>query len=725
MDTNRKSAIVGKHRRGAVAVLAMLFLVILATMTVAVYSVATLNVQAASNLSDVSRARSAAESGLRWFSYKLVKMNRPHTTIGKITATVASGLWPDITAALNTDFTQTNPINSAMMVNSSDALLTVNGNTVTTARLWSDSDGDSFQIIFQQHPLNASDTLDARYLRVTSIGYYQNAQRSCRMDYKIDKKINFAVIGKVPIQIGRNVLVEGSICMGTTATPSNQPPILSMSDFNNLTPDLTTAIAGFQQFLTNNYSGFDNRIGINDPAYKKAVAAGYSDYDGDGYIDEYDLFLKEFDASGTNHAVTAAQFTDPMTGKLYDDSLMQVIDNLGAPLYSGAPTRSGYQDGVVDDRDNYAKIRGQVLITEGVSSLESRLSSSGRTMEDVMQGPIVPQSPGEAPVVFGVDPNSVPSLDPANFEQCAANFGDQSGSNAGTPSRSATAISNTTLSASDANGGTVTEHTPYGSTSYQATYKRPVFQNMTFTNVTIPKGLNAKFENCTFKGVTFVQTQEDITNPSSGDVTTSATTGKQWAQSKISGSSFSSNTVLISSGTPQSGQTITQGSKNGNNLHFDNCTINGPLAGNYATAYTHFANSWEFTGNTDIDLSGLPVDQQTATIVSPQVNIEMGSFTQPGKSPSTLLGVVVAGNIDIRGTGTVDGSIIVTGDGAGNTTLGWFGSNDGSTNTTSPMPEGGFGGLNLRYNPFRALPDGIDMPIEILPDPTTYTEGTQ
>jgi hypothetical protein len=72
----------------------------------------------------------------------------------------------------------------------------------------------------------------------------------------------------------------------------------------------------------------------------------------------------------------------------------------------------------------------------------------------------------------------------------------------------------------------------------------------------------------------------------------------------------------------------------------------------------------------------------------------------------------------------VDGSIIVTGNGAGNTTLGWFGKSDDGTDTTAPMPEGGFGRLNLRYNPYRALPDGIDLPIDILPDPTTYVEGT-
>ncbi len=52
---------------------------------------------------------------------------------------------------------------------------------------------------------------------------------------------------------------------------------------------------------------------------------------------------------------------------------------------------------------------------------------------------------------------------------------------------------------------------------------------------------------------------------------------------------------------------------------------------------------------------------QTATIICPNTNIEMGSFTDPTQAPSTLVGVVVSGNIDIRGTSTVDGSIIVTG----------------------------------------------------------------
>jgi hypothetical protein len=115
---------------------------------------------------------------------------------------------------------------------------------------------------------------------------------------------------------------------------------------------------------------------------------------------------------------------------------------------------------------------------------------------------------------------------------------------------------------------------------------------------------------------------------------------------------------------------------------------------------------------------------QTATIVAPQTNIEMGSFTDPNAAPSTLLGVVVVGNIDIRGTTNVDGSIIVTGDGAGNTTLGYFGPNDGDTSAVA-LPQGGFGMLGIHYNPYRTLPDGINIPVMITGRVDTYREGTR
>jgi hypothetical protein len=324
-------------------------------------------------------------------------------------------------------------------------------------------------------------------------------------------------------------------------------------------------------------------------------------------------------------------------------------------------------------------------------------------------GPIVPPA-GSPAVEFGVSPNQLFDLSPANFD--TSTFANRTGTNAGATSKTATVIQNAVLSPTDANGGTANEQTPYGSTTWQATYKRPVFKNMTFVNCQIPVGMNALFQNCTFQGTTFVHMTTNITN-SSGQTTTDKNDGMTWSQRMKSGS-FSNTTVLTA--------TNSYGFSQGNNLRFDNCTINGPIASDVPTAYTHFTNSWEFTGATMFNNT---VDQ-TATIVAPQTNIEMGSFLDPGAAPSTLVGVVVAGNIDIRGNTLIDGSVIVTGDGAGNTTLGWFGNNDANTDPNAVPTDGtGWGKLNLRYNPYRALPDGINIPIDILPQPGSYAEAVQ
>lgn len=683
-------------RRGGIAMLAMMYLILFSSLAVGMYELSTLNSQSASNLNDLQRARATAESGMRWISYRLTHMTRPRTPIGNITSSVAANLWGPITTAIKNDMAQ--------QLTLSERTVTVSGNTLTLAPMSADETSARYTITMRQHPLFVGDPADARYVRVTSTGTSGKAVRSISMDFKIDKKVKFAVVGKVEVQIGKNTLVEGNIGM---ATPSKFPPFISLSDFKHLTPTLDTSISNFEAFLKANHNGYDGRISVNNPTeYQAAQKAGYADVNGDGYIDEYDLFVKEFDKNG-DHKVSAAEFTNPSTGQSYDANLFGAIDSLGGPLQSTDPTRAGYQDGTLSNNDAYAKVRGQVQLATSAASWASNLASQGLTINDMFAGPIIPPSPSTPPVQFGVDPSQMFDLSPTNFD--TSGFAAQSGTNAGATSRSATVIQNAVLSPTWANGGTATEHTPSGSTSWQATYTRPVFKNMTFVNCTIPKGLNALFQNCSFQGTTFVDMTTNITNPS-GSTSTSASDGMTWSQRMRSGS-FSNNTALTAANS--------YGFTDGNNLHFDNCTINGPLASTVPTAYTHFSNSWEFTGSSYFNNTADP----TASIVAPQVNIEMGSYTDPSKAPSTLLGVVVVGNIDIRGTTLVDGSIIVTGDGAGNTTLGYFGDSDSSSDPNS-VPSSGWGKINLRYNPYRPLPDGINIPIDILPNPDSYVEGS-
>ncbi|HMB94430.1 MAG TPA: hypothetical protein VKK61_00160, partial [Tepidisphaeraceae bacterium] len=105
--TQRKN---NHNRRGAAAVLAMMFLALMATLTLAMYSMTTSNVQVAENFDGVVQAQSAAEAGLRWTTYRFVHMARPKTTTGNITSTVAATLWPTLRQAIVDDIS--NPAKS-------------------------------------------------------------------------------------------------------------------------------------------------------------------------------------------------------------------------------------------------------------------------------------------------------------------------------------------------------------------------------------------------------------------------------------------------------------------------------------------------------------------------------------------------------------------------------------------------------------------------------------
>ncbi len=683
----------------------MIYLVLFTTLAVAMVAVSGNNLTAARNLSDVAVAQANAESGLRWMEYRFVHMTRPKTSLGTITAEVAADLWPAIANAVVSDL-------HSLLLNI-ERPVTSGTTSVTSSAIATDA--GSFTVTVARHPLWAGDPLDSRHLRVTSAGVYGSATRSASVDFLIDKRSKFAVVGKVPIQLGRNTLVEGPVAM---ATANKYPPVLMLGDFEHLDATLKSQITAWNAFLkgsstvngktVRNHTGYDNRVAMTNATEAKLAAdAGYADTNGDHSIDEYDLFLAHYDADHDG-AIDRGEFTGS-NGKLVDAELFDAIDSLGGPLFDGDITRLGYKDGKIDNSDGYMKVRGQIAMATTANDWSNNLGS-GKEIRDMVQGPIATADPSQPAVRFGATTEDIFDLDPANFEECANLYRGKSGSGGGAASKTSTVLTNAAITAADANGGSAVERTPYGSTSWQATYQRPVFRNMTFRNCTIPKGLNALFDNCKFEGVTFVDVERNIIT-SGTTVRYDSGSGSTFAK-KMKTGSFSNTTTLTTNNS--------YGFTKGNNLRFNDCTFNGPVSGGYATAYTHFANSWEFTGATLFDNR---IDQ-TATIVAPQTNIEMGSFTNPGSAPSTLIGVVVAGNIDIRGTSVVDGSIIVTGDGAGNTTLAYFGASDSDTDAGA-LPEGGYGRLNIRYNPNRTLPDGINVAIDITPERNTYREGEQ
>src|SRR5256885_6492447 len=82
-----------QSRRGVTALLAMLFLMLITVLSLAMFRVASNNVQTSSNYSDLGRAQAAAESGLRWTNYRFSTMGRPRDLAGTITPAIAASIW--------------------------------------------------------------------------------------------------------------------------------------------------------------------------------------------------------------------------------------------------------------------------------------------------------------------------------------------------------------------------------------------------------------------------------------------------------------------------------------------------------------------------------------------------------------------------------------------------------------------------------------------------------
>jgi len=82
-----------RGRRGVTALIAMLFLMLITTLTLAMFHVAAGNVQTSANFSDLTKAQAAAESGLRWTAFRFATMPRPREMSGTITPALAADIW--------------------------------------------------------------------------------------------------------------------------------------------------------------------------------------------------------------------------------------------------------------------------------------------------------------------------------------------------------------------------------------------------------------------------------------------------------------------------------------------------------------------------------------------------------------------------------------------------------------------------------------------------------
>lgn len=752
------------RERGAAALLAMMFLVIFGSLAAAMAIVSQGNLHTAETHIKVNRSLAASETGMRLMIYRLSDASSTVMTRSGaiydpsdsdyITTLTASDLAGD-TSGMPTDVLLGKA--DAIWNEVADVLVaSLGGEFHNQQEPYIDSDGvvhvgpiavgpnePSFTATFTPHPIAGEDydsdyyqrppysdmgvseltPLDARFVRVTVTAYDgavgHRVYRSLSMDFQITRRINYAVLSRSRIMIGQNVMVEGRV--GSTFTDTDLThghPIQVMSDFRGLDAGLDSDLDALLGSLIADDQNGDNRLSI----YDSTEVADYADpesYDinDDGYIDEYDFFLSHFDTASSPGQISLSELEAVMS-PINAAQFMELIDTFGDP------GRAGYGDGLIDDFDRYAKIRGEIHITADAQGWID--GAGGGAYQDYLEGSIQPGH-NESPLHFESEDNEQYDLDPSQFNvdsfraMADGNFLTQAAQNAanhdpGDPDSPLPL------------GATQNEAVPFGAAYPYDYYDRPVYQNMTFRDVRIPKGTNALFVNCRFIGVTFIETETQNTGEDYNYAGMQDATGAPKHPDRF---------VEIDGVEVYDTKTVS------NNIRFDNCTFEGAIVSDVPVEYTHTRNKIAFTGTTRFEIEdstelsdGEKLLFQRSSMLLPQYSVEMGTFLAPHDAQETLelSGTIVAGLIDMRGQVDITGSLLTTfnpqrntgpvlGDTSPqfNTTLGYFSAAQGDLEAEPPV--NGLGVIHIRYDPDLPLPDGILGPVEVIPLWNTYFEG--
>lgn len=746
------------RERGVAAILAMMFLVILGSLAAAMAIVSQGNLTTADSHLKINRALAASETGMRFLVFRLNQVTQTITTTdGIIDESNAELIWTQTRNALLASL-QNELHNDDAGPNKGEPFYDELADTLSIGPIMLGAGQPTFRASFRPHPIqeenyNAAfyqrspykdlnppvsmgNPLDETWIRVTVNAEDGPVGRSIQMDFRLEKKIEFAVLSKSRVMIGRNVLIDGPIGSRFMDTHlEHGHPIQMASDFRGINATLDTELDGFIDDLELRDEGGmtvgdvdgDNRLNLSDPAEAGALdTPGLDDVNNDGYVDGYDYFL-DVVADGDDR-VTLGELEFASGSPTHAAQLMELIDTFGDP------DRDGYDDGVIDNDDRYIKLKGEVKIAADLGGWlgdpdNGIFGAAQGRYQDFFQGSILAKH-GEEPLTFQSEEATVQSYGPSDFDVSEFhNRTTEAGSLSLTQQASSQVGSEDNPEAAMDITGDHLEEVPYGAAHPYDYYNRPVYENMTFENVEIPKGTNALFKNCTFVGVTFIDSNDDNGHENFNYA----------GIKEADGTLKYPGIVATVDENP-----VTDTKSESNNIRFHGCTFEGAVVANPTSTFTHVRNKISFTGETnfDIDNSTSLSDEQKAefkrsAILAPHYSVEIGSFNDPASSNEVvnLSGTIVAGVIDIRGQAKINGTILTTfeptageapvvGDTSPqfNTTLGYFPSAQGDLE--AEMPANGLGVIHIRYDPTLGLPNGILGPIYLTPVASTYSEGS-
>jgi len=776
-------------RRGWATVPALLMITVITSITAGMASVSWTNVRSANAMIAIAKAQSAAESGLSFGSIRLLdEVNRYVIDRGVIDSDLAEKLWQGTWTGADGQIVVAPPADYVVGASSGSGIIY------------------SLQDVFEQVDLHAIEvtaedallpTIDAEYklevkpialdgseetyfrlsyellsnetrILVTSIGEADGISRTISMEFDLDKRIDYALVAMSRVMLGRNVIIEGPL--GTRyGIGINELggtfgiPLVMRSDFYGIDPAmLDTDISAFGGLILANDVDGDNRLRPNHPTESVGLGGTMVDYDGDQFVTEMDLFLSRFDSNGDigvvfDPALAAAAGYPGLTQEFSSDlQLAKLIDRArsdrnGDGVTDALDRELGWDDGIIDGRDQYAKIDGNLGFAVDVAAWEA---ATGMQWQEHVSGSI-DSDYGISASQFSLTEAQLAELTTAMF--AGAQTWLETESMTGTIFGDA---SSGQVQSNLYNGGTYTppnssswESIPWESDGPYDWYQRPVYKDMIFKNVRIPRGTNAVFEDCMFVGVTWVETMEDVADPNWNFAGALSPNGSGGYTTQFGGLVAESGGVIYPDTRDVS-----------NNIRFHDCTFLGSIAGDVPSEFTHWRNKIQVTGESrffldpdDPDVAEQPdgamlqavlnsidpADREQlsrSSVLMPGWSVEIGAFQNNEATGVKLTGTIVSGLLDLRGVVDVHGTILSTyrpveGEGplfyggeadAFNTTIGYFGPEDGDGEGVDDgmKPFAGHGRVSLRANPDAPMPDGVPWPITVVPDGTSYTEGS-
>lgn len=801
-EARRRSRTGGHPRRGVASILAMMFLVIFGSLAAVMAVVAQGNLRTAHSHRMANRAMAAAETGLTFATRRLYETGQRFIVErGTIDSGFGQRLWDgswdlgdgEVTIlppiGFNEDVPATSLATALINAHAADQHniyfsieeedlypgLDADGKLVTPAvAVGSEQNAPYFRIIYE--PL-----ADGRYIRVTCIGTDQDLTRTLQADFQIAKRLDAAIISPSRIMIGKNVHIDGPIGTRYGENPldleeQNGHPIVLRSDFLDLDALLDAEIMALVEAVAQYDVDSDNRLRPSHPTEAEGLTEIFMvDYDGNGYVDDYDLWFDFYDdnedsliaydpsrALETGYGNLDIEF-HKMDGSPIDEQLTALIDRLkpdrnGDGIVDDADTALGYLDGVINFLDGYTKLRGTLLFKTSKSAWE--LAQGNIDVQTVLNGPLTNQNPGDSTMFFEAPDTMLYDLTSSDFSNSqnalkdatltAQTFVEQVTAQLGHPPESHTWRGNDDQPDYLSYDLADWEQMPYGSVGFYDWYKRPIYRNMTFVNVKIPMGCNALFENCTFVGATYIETYIDNRHVNWNFLGIKEKVGTEYVD-KYDYAQWDPPLTI-------DGNTVYDTRPYSNNLRFDGCTFIGSVVTDPLSTFTHVRNKVQYTGNTRFSLDGSEIadtnltqeekDQalndfnanlpefEKSSLMAPNFSVDVGNFTNADERV-TLQGTIIAGVLDIRGSAEVIGTLLMTyrpvkGEGvlyyggspaSFNTTIGYFGPDDGDGEGSDPTPEVGYGNITITYDPDIPLPDGIKAPLTIGYMRGTYVEG--